>query len=96
MFRMDNTLIIQTTEKVIAEVQAIAYDLRTQKRVNLVIYCELTENNQDVKPIIEHVLERMGYQYMGIGDVITTSVPFDALEMYETGIEKEKEDLNRK
>lgn len=96
MFRMEKTVISQTTEKVMARVDVSAIDRRTQEKVEMIIFCELTEKEQNVKPIVERALENLGYLYYGISNVDTTSVPFDAEGMYLTGKEKEQEDLNRK
>ena len=93
MYRMDKTVLIQTTEKVVAKVSAHAFDQRTQQKENLIVFCELTEKEQDAKPIVERALAKMGYLYLGIDDVDTTTVPFDTEGMYLFGKECEQKDL---
>lgn len=96
MFRMSNDTIIQETEKVIAKASVIAFDERAKKEVHLTFFCELTSDEQDVKPIAERALRYLGYSYLGIDYVDTTSVPFDAEGMYLAGKDKEQADLLRK
>lgn len=95
MYKMDKTVLVQTTEKVLAKATAKAYDLRSQKEEIIFIFCELTEKEQDAKPIVERALQNMGYQYMGMVNVETTTVPFDTEGMFMYGKEREEKDLQR-
>lgn len=95
MFRMNKNVMIQENDKVLARVEAIAFDQRTKEQVNLIVYIELTAEEQDAKPIVERGLKSMGYSYLGITNVETTSVPFDAEGMFLYGKEQEQKDLYR-
>ena len=95
MFRMDNTVIVQEQEKVYAKADVIAYDQRSKKEEHLTVFCELTFEEQDVKPIAERALKELGYLYLSITNVETTSVPFDAEGMFLAGKDLEQEILNR-
>lgn len=95
MFRMSKNVLVQEKEKVLAKVEATAFDQRTKKEENLILYIELTAEEQDAKPIVERGLKSMGYSYLGITNVETTSVPFDAEGMFLYGKEQEQKDLYR-
>lgn len=85
MYIMEENAIIQTTDKVLAKAEIKALDLRTQQTIDMVLYCELDEEDQDVKPILDRGLKQMGYMCCGIENVDTTSVLFDAKEEYLKG-----------
>lgn len=95
MYRMENDTIIQETDKVLAKACVRAYDERARKEVHLTIFCELTSEDQDVKPVAERAMRNLGYTYTGMDSVDTTSVPFDAEGFYLAGKDKEREDLKR-
>ena len=85
MYRMKNNVIIQTTDAVMARADVQAQDRRTGKMVSMEIYCELTAEEQDVKPIAERALRVMGYNYIGISNVDTTTFPMNCENMYNAG-----------
>jgi hypothetical protein len=85
MFRMKNDVIVQTNDAVMARADVIAQDRRSGARVNMTIFCELTAEEQDVKPIAERALKIMGYNYLGIDNVETTTYPQNAEEMFNYG-----------
>ncbi len=89
MFKMDDMTITQCTDKVLARVEADAIDQRNGKEENLILYIELTAEEQNAKPIVERALRNLGYLYNGITNVETTSVPFDAEGMFLFGKECE-------
>ena len=82
---MTDDVIVQCNEAVMARAEVNAQDRRSGKRVNMVIYCELTAEEQDVKPIAERALKIMGYNYLGINDVETTTYPMNAEQMFNFG-----------
>ena len=88
-FRMDKMIIIQDSMKDVARVNLIAYDNRTKQEVNLVLYVEIVDKDQNVKPIAENALEKLGYAYLGITDVEVVSVIFDCESAWEHGKESE-------
>lgn len=92
MYRMENATIFQDDAKVLAKAEVIAYDNRANEQVNLTVYIELTEQEQEEKPIIERVLRGLGYTYHGITNVVTTSVPFNAEQMWRYGKQLEPTD----
>ena len=85
MYRMTDDVIVQCNEAVMARAEVNAQDRRSGKRVNMVIYCELTAEEQEVKPIAEKMLRVMGYNYLGMGDVDTTTYPENCEQMYNFG-----------
>lgn len=85
MFKMNDTTIVQCNDSVMAKAELVAQDRRTMERVTMTIYCELTEDDQDVKPIAERALKIMGYNYVGINNVDTTTYPMNAEHMYREG-----------
>ena len=85
MFKMKNDVIVQTNDAVMARADVIAQDRRSGARVNMTIFCELTAEEQDVKPIAERALKIMGYNYLGIDNVETTTYPQNAEEMFNIG-----------
>ena len=85
MFKMKNDVIVQTNDAVMARADVIAQDRRSGARVNMTIFCELTAEEQDVKPIAERALKIMGYNYLGIDNVETTTYPQNAEEMFNYG-----------
>ena len=85
MFKMVGTTIIQTKDSVMATAEVIAKDRRTGEQVTMTIFCELTEIDQDVKPIAERALKVMGYDYNGINNVDTTTFPMNCEEMFKAG-----------
>ena len=82
---MKNDVIVQTNDAVMARADVIAQDRRSGARVNMTIFCELTAEEQDVKPIAERALKIMGYNYLGIDNVETTTYPQNAEEMFNYG-----------
>ena len=90
MYNMDRNVIVQSTEKVIARVQLNAFDNRTKKVEEYYLYCELTEEEQDVTPIVNRALKCLGFQNSGIINVETTSLPFDAQESFKQGLAAEQ------
>lgn len=85
MFKMKNDVIVQTNDAVMARADLIAQDRRSGKQTRMSIYCELTAEDQDVKPIAERALKIMGYNYLGIENVETTTYPMNAEEMFNLG-----------
>ena len=82
MYKMNKNIIIQETEKVLAQVELSAYDNRTGQVEDFVLYCELTAEDQDALPIVNRALKCLGYQNCGIKNVVTASMPFDAKECF--------------
>lgn len=95
MFKMDNTVIVQETEKVLARIEVSAYDNRTMKSESLVIFAELTSEEQDASTVAKRALKEMGYLYQGIADVVTTSLPYNAEQAWHLGKQKEEDDLRK-
>lgn len=95
MFKMEKMTIVQQTEKVLAKVDVTAYDNRTGKEESLVLYAELTSEDQDAVIVAKRALKELGYLYLGISNVETTSIPFDAEGFFLAGKDKEAEDLAR-
>lgn len=93
MFKMDNTVIVQETEKVLARIEVTAYDNRTMKSESLVIFAELTSEEQDASTVAKRALKEMGYLYQGISNVVTTSLPYNTEQAWHLGKKKEDEDL---
>ena len=95
MFRMNKTVIIQEDEKVLARIETLAYDNRTGKTETLVIFCELTSEEQDASTVAKKALGMLGYIYQGIQDVETTSLPYNAETAWKLGKQKEETDLRK-
>lgn len=90
MFTMKGTIVTQITEKVLSRVEVEAYDNRTRKIEQLTLYIELTEQEQEEKPIIERACSKLGYTLIGWTHNVTTSVPFNAETMWHKGKHLEK------
>lgn len=90
MFRMEGTIITQLTEKVLSRVEVKVYDNRTRMNEQLTLYIELTEQEQEEKPIIERACNKLGYTLIGWTKKVTTSVPFNAETMWHKGKHLEK------
>jgi len=95
MFRMKNTTITQEDEKVLARIETLAYDNRTGKTETLVIFCELTSEEQDASTVAKKALGVLGYIYQGIQDVETTSLPYNTEQAWHLGKKKEEADLRK-
>ena len=95
MYKMEKTTIIQVTEKIFAKIDVRAYDNRTGKQEKMIVFAELTSEDQDALVVVKNALKELGYQYAGIDNVDTTSMPIDAEGFYLAGKDKEAEDLAR-
>ena len=96
MYRMEKTVIIQETEKVLARIEVDAFDNRTQKTETLVIFTELVNEEQPASDVAKKALKELGYLYQGVKDVETTTVPFDAEGFYYAGKDREAEEMESK
>lgn len=90
MYHMDQNVIVHETEKTVARATIIAFDNRSRKEVSLVIYVELEDETDSVKPYAEKALKEMGYTLLGISDVETATIPFDAEVAWEQAKEREE------
>lgn len=93
MYRMNGDTIVKICEIVIARVDAIGFDWRKNENVELTLYIELTSEEQNAKPVVEKALEKMGYSYLGISNVVTTTYTADAEDLWRTGKDQETTDL---
>lgn len=93
MYKMNGDTIVEICAYVIARVDAIGFDWRKTENVELTLYIELTSEEQNAKPIVEKALEKMGYLYLAISNVVTTTYTADAEDLWRTGKDQETTDL---
>ena len=89
MFRMEEYVVIQETQKTVARVGLLAFDNRSRKEAALILYVELADESESVKPYAEKALKEMGYILLGISEVETASIPFDTEVAWEKGKKSE-------
>lgn len=94
--KMNGTAIVQEIERVICKCEVKAFDKRTARSLKLLMYVELTDEEQEPKPIVEKILNKLGFSYYGFESTpITTSVNNDAEELFKIGKAQEEKDLHR-
>lgn len=94
--KMSGANIIQEVEITICKCVLKAIDKRTGKVIPLTMFIELTDDDQEAKPIAEKVLKKLGFTFYGFEESpITTRFAKDAQELFEIGQAKEAEDLRQ-
>ena len=82
MLRMNDTTIIAETNKVIAKILTKAWDQRSNKMVDLTLYIELRDEEDEPKPHVEKILSKLGFINQGIINVQMVDVTYDCEKLF--------------
>ena len=90
--KMKDMTIIQEFDSVVCKCDVFAGDKRTDEKVHITMYFELSEPDQLPKPIAEKILERLGYFFYGFDSTPEIMpMPYDAELMFKVGQAQETE-----